>query len=136
MALMDTIRGLLGGKGGGSDLLGQLPGMLTGKSGDGLGLSRLVDQFKSAGLGEKADSWVGTGDNQPLEPDEMEKAVGSDRIDQMSKKSGLSIDAVKKELASVIPNLVNKLTPDGKLPSPSDLMGMVKGVDLGKLLGR
>jgi len=110
--------------------------MLTGKSGDGLGLSRLVDQFKSAGLGEKADSWVGTGDNQPLEPDEMEKAVGSDRIDQMSKKSGLSIDAVKKELASVIPNLVNKLTPDGKLPSPSDLMGMVKGVDLGKLLGR
>src|SRR6266540_4222555 len=112
MALMDTIRGLLGGKGGGSDLLGQLPGMLTGKSGDGLGLSRLVDQFKSAGLGEKADSWVGTGDNQPLEPDEMEKAVGSDRIDQMSKKSGLTIDAVKKELARVIPKLVNKLTPD------------------------
>jgi uncharacterized protein YidB (DUF937 family) len=116
MALMDRIKGLLGGKGSNSDLLGQLSGMLTGKSGDGLGLSRLVDQFKSAGLGEKA--------------------VGADRVNEMAKKSGLSVDAVNQELAHLIPNLVNKLTPDGKLPNPWELVGMVKSVDLGKLLGR
>ncbi len=136
MALVDTIKGLLGSKGGSSDLMGQLSSMLTGKSGDGQGLSRLLDQFKSAGLGEKAASWVGTGENHPLTPDEVEKAIGTERINEMSKKTGQSAESVKTGLSSLIPNLVNKLTPDGKLPNPSELLGMVKGMDLGKLLGK
>jgi uncharacterized protein YidB (DUF937 family) len=53
----------------------------------------------------------------------------------MSKQTGQSVDTLKTDLSSMIPNAVNKLTPDGKMPSPSDLLGMVKGMDFGKLLG-
>jgi uncharacterized protein YidB (DUF937 family) len=131
---MDTIMGMLG-KSGGKDVMGQLASMLTGKGGDGLGLSRLLDQFKSAGLGDKADSWVGTGPNESLSADEVEKAIGSDRLAQMSKQTGQSVDSLKTDLSSLIPSAVNKLTPDGKVPNPSELLNMVKGMDFGKLGG-
>jgi uncharacterized protein YidB (DUF937 family) len=134
MALLDSIMGMLG-KGGGKDVMSQLSSMLTGKGGDGLGLSRLIDQFKGAGLGDKADSWVGKGENQPLDPDEVEKAIGSDRLAKMSKQTGESVGALKTDLSKMIPSAVDKLTPDGKMPSPGDLLGMVKGMDFGKLLG-
>ena len=73
MGLLDSIKGMLGKSGGGKDVMSQLAGMLTGKGGDGLGLERLLEQFKGAGLGDKADSWVGTGENQPLTPDEVRR---------------------------------------------------------------
>jgi uncharacterized protein YidB (DUF937 family) len=134
MALLDSIMGMFG-KGGGKDVMSQLSSMLTGKGGDGLGLSRLIEQFKGAGLGDKADSWIGKGENQPLEPDEVEKAIGSDRLAKMSKQTGESVGNLKSDLSKMIPSAVDKLTPDGKMPSPGDLLGMVKGLDLGKLLG-
>jgi len=65
----------------------------------------------------------------------VEKAVGADRISEMSKKTGQSTAAVKEGLSSIIPEAVNKLTPDGKLPDPGDLIKMVKGLDPGKFLG-
>jgi uncharacterized protein YidB (DUF937 family) len=134
MGLLDTIMGMLG-KGGGKDVMSQLATMLTGKGGDGLGLSRLLDQFKGAGLGDKADSWVGTGPNQSLDPSEVEKAIGADRLQAMSKKTGQSVDSLKSDLSTMIPNAVNKLTPDGKVPDPGELLNMFKGQDLSKLLG-
>jgi uncharacterized protein YidB (DUF937 family) len=134
MGLLDSIMGMVG-KGGGKDVMSQLSTMLTGKGGDGMGLSRLLDQFKGAGLGDKADSWVGKGENQPLDPDEVEKAIGSERLAKMSKQTGQSVGTLKTDLSKMIPDAVNKLTPDGKVPNPSDLTSMVKGLDLGKLLG-
>ncbi len=134
MGLMDTIKGMLG-QSGGKDVMSQLSAMLTGKGGDGLGLSRLIEQFKGAGLGDKADSWVGTGENQDLSPDEVEKAIGRDRLDKMSKQTGESVGGLKSDLSKMIPSVVDKLTPDGKMPSPGDLLNKVKGMDLGKLLG-
>ena len=136
MGLMDTITGLMGKSGGGKDMMSQLSTMLTGKGGDGMGLSRLMDQFKGAGLGDKAESWVGTGENQPLSPDEVEKAIGADRLAKMSKETGKSVDELKKGLSTAIPESVNKLTPEGKMPNPSDLMNMAKNLDLGSLFGK
>jgi uncharacterized protein YidB (DUF937 family) len=136
MALLDSIMGMLGKGGGGKDVMSQLASMLTGKGGDGMGLSRLLDQFKGAGLGDKADSWVGTGDNQPLTPEEVQKAVGDDRLAKMSKQTGQSVGSLTTDLSKMIPEAVNKLTPDGKVPDPGDLMKMAKNLDLGKLLGR
>jgi uncharacterized protein YidB (DUF937 family) len=136
MGLMDTITGLMGKSGGGKDMMSQLSTMLTGKGGDGVGLSRLMDQFKGAGLGDKAESWVGTGENQPLSPDEVEKAIGADRLAKMSKETGKSVDELKKGLSTAIPESVNKLTPEGKMPNPSDLMSMAKNLDLGSLFGK
>ena len=135
MGLLDSIMGMLG-KGGGKDVMSQLSTMLTGKGGDGMGLSRLLDQFKGAGMGDKAESWVSSGENQPLDPDEVEKAIGSERLAKMSKQTGESVGALKTDLSKMIPDAVNKLTPDGKMPNPGDLMNMVKGLDLGKLLGK
>ena len=136
MGLRDSIKGMLGKSGGGQDVMSQLTGMLTGKGGDGLGLERLLEQFKGAGLGDKADSWVGTGENQPLTPDEVKKAIGDDRLATMSKQTGQSVGSLTTDLSKMIPAAVNKLTPDGKVPEPGDLMNMAKNLDLGKLLGR
>jgi uncharacterized protein YidB (DUF937 family) len=136
MGLLDSIMGMLGKSGGGKDVMSQLAGMLTGKGGDGLGLERLLEQFKGAGLGDKADSWVGTGENQPLTPDEVKKAIGDDRLATMSKQTGQSVGSLTTDLSKMIPAAVNKLTPDGKVPDPGDLMNMAKNLDLGKLLGR
>jgi len=135
MGLLDSIMAMLG-KGGGKDVMSQLATMLTGKGGDGMGLSRLLDQFKGAGMGDKAESWVSNGENQSLAPDEVEKAIGSERLAKMSKQTGESVGALKTDLSKMIPDAVNKLTPDGKMPNPGDLMNMVKGLDLGKLLGK
>ena len=136
MGLLDSIKGMLGQSGGGKDVMSQLAGMLTGKGGDGLGLSRLLEQFKGAGLGDKADSWVGTGENQPLSPAEVQKAIGDDRLAKMSKQTGQSVGSLTTDLSKMIPDAVNKLTPDGKVPDPGDLMNMAKNLDLGTLLGR
>ena len=136
MGLLDSIKGMLGTSGGGKDVMSQLAGMLTGKGGDGLGLERLLEQFKGAGLGDKADSWVGTGENQPLTPDEVKKAIGDDRLATMSKQTGQSVGSLTTDLSRMIPVAVNKLTPDGRVPDPGDLMNMAKNLDLGKLLGR
>jgi uncharacterized protein YidB (DUF937 family) len=136
MGLLDSIKRMLGTSGGGKDVMSQLAGMLTGKGGDGLGLERLLEQFKGAGLGDKADSWVGTGENQPLTPDEVRKAIGDDRLATMSKQTGQSVGSLTTDLSKMIPAAVNKLTPDGKVPDPGDLTNMAKNLDLGKLLGR
>jgi uncharacterized protein YidB (DUF937 family) len=136
VALLDSIRGMLGQGGGGKDVMSQLSSMLTGKGGDGMGLGRLLEQFKGAGLGDKADSWVGTGANQPLTPAEVQKAIGDDRLAKMSKQTGQSVGSLTTDLSKMIPDAVNKLTPDGKVPDPGDLMKMAKNLDLGKLLGK
>src|SRR6476619_4174407 len=136
MALLDSIMGMLGKSGGGKDVMSQLATMLTGKGGDGLGLERLLEQFKGAGLGDKADSWVGKGENQPLSPAEVQKAIGDDRLAKMSKQTGQSVGSLTTDLSKMIPAAVNKLTPDGKVPDPGDLMNMAKNLDLGTLLGK
>jgi len=136
MGLLDSIMGMLGKSGGGKDVMSQLASMLTGKGGDGLGLERLLEQFKGAGLGDKADSWVGKGENQPLSPAEVEKAIGDDRLAKMSKQTGQSVGSLTTDLSKMIPAAVNKLTPDGKVPDPGDVMNMAKNLDLGTLLGR
>ena len=79
---------------------------------------------------------MGTGENQPLSPDEVQKAIGDDRLATMSKQTGQSVGSLTTDLSKMIPAAVNKLTPDGKVPDPGDLMNMAKNLDLGKLLGR
>jgi uncharacterized protein YidB (DUF937 family) len=95
----------MGGQGGGA----------AGGSPAG-GLGGLVDAFKKAGLGEKADSWVGTGQNEPVTAPEVEKGVGRDVIDDLAAQTGLSRDELLKRLSEVLPGMVDKMTPGGKVP--------------------
>ena len=81
------------------------------------GLGGLVDSFRKAGLGDKADSWVGTGENAPVSETEVDKGVGGDVIDELAKQTGLSREELLKRLASVLPNVVDHMTPAGRLPT-------------------
>jgi uncharacterized protein YidB (DUF937 family) len=138
MGLMDTLKGLLGGGGAktGNPLADMLLKGLSGKGGAGLGaigglggLGGLLGKFQSAGLGDKAQSWVATGPNQAISGDEVERALGSDAVGQLASKAGMSPAQAKDGLASMLPNLVDKLTPGGQLPT-GGLGGLLKGLKL------
>lgn len=81
------------------------------------GLTELVNVFKSNGQGDKADSWVSTGPNAAISDKEVGTALGDDVIDGLVKQTGLSRDELLARLSKVLPEAVNQMTPDGKIPS-------------------
>lgn len=100
------------------DKIGDFVKNMTSKEGGaGGGLGDLVDSFKKSGLGKKADSWVGTGQNEQVTPAEVEKGVGGDVIDDLAKQTGISREELLKRLSDVLPGMVDKMTPAGKLPA-------------------
>jgi len=108
------------GSGGLLDEIGQVFG--SGNSGRNLseGLGTLVDRFRNAGQGAKADSWVSRDANRELQPDELETAIGGDTIDELSRKIGLSRAEIVNRLTAALPETVNRLTPEGRLPSETE----------------
>jgi len=108
--------------------MGLLDGVLGGIVGAGMvsvvngiieqhgGLSGVVNQFEQNGLGSTVKSWIGTGPNQPISPDEVHKALGPDLLQQLAAKSGLSVQDLAQKLAQVLPQAVDKMTPDGVIP--------------------
>jgi len=108
--------------------MGMLDGLLGGIVGAGMvsvvngiiekhgGLQGVVSEFEKNGLGATVTSWVGTGPNQPISPDQVQKALGPDLLQQLSEKSGLSVQDLTQKLAHVLPQAVDKLTPDGAIP--------------------
>jgi len=80
------------------------------------GLGELVDRFRQNGQGATADSWVATGVNKPINDSEVERALGPDLIDSLAKQTGLSRADLLSRLASMLPDVVDKMTPEGRLP--------------------
>ena len=78
------------------------------------GVQGLVDQFKQQGLGATINSWVGSGQNDPITPEQVHQAVGLDLMKELAAKAGMSPDDLAKKLATVLPTAVDKLTPAGK----------------------
>jgi uncharacterized protein YidB (DUF937 family) len=105
--------GSLGGLGG---LLGNLAGGAGAGSLLGNGLQELVQRFRENGQGDAADSWVSTGANRPVEPHQLEQAIGPGVLDQLTRSTGLSRDEILSRLARELPNAVDRYTPDGQLP--------------------
>ena len=89
------------------------------------GLGGLIDQFQKKGLGDVVDSWVNRGTNKSVAPDQVSAALGRDVVDQLSLRTGLSRDQVVAELARMLPNVVDKLTPDGRLPTQQEIMRLM-----------
>jgi uncharacterized protein YidB (DUF937 family) len=115
-----------GGTGGGmSDLLkGGLGGLLAGGAAGAIlsgGLGDLMKQLQQNGLGDQADSWVSNGPNKQVSPGDLANALGADQIDQLSSQSGLSRDDLLQGLSQYLPDVVNHLTPDGRLPSDNEI---------------
>ena len=91
------------------------------------GLGGLLDKLQKGGLGDTANSWVGSGQNQPVSPGQLGSALGPDIIKVLAQRSGLSEEEISKQLSQALPGVVNKLTPQGRLPTLAEVLGMVGG---------
>jgi len=91
------------------------------------GISGLAQQFAAQGLGHIISSWIGTGQNLPISPEQMHSILGSEQVRTIAAKVGLSPDAVNVGLAQILPQMVDQLTPDGQVPQ-EDLMA--KGLEV------
>lgn len=119
-----------GGMGGGlGDLLkGGLGGLLAGGAAGSVlsgGLNDLLRQFQQSGQGDAANSWVSTGPNKQISPDDLGRALGADQLDALSRQSGLSRDELLSGLSQHLPEVINHLTPDGRLPTENELAGRI-----------
>jgi uncharacterized protein YidB (DUF937 family) len=132
MSLLDTVLGSQS-----SPLASVLRALLSGGQASGIGsaetvqgaagspgiggLAGLLQRFESAGLGNLAQSWVGTGANAPVSPAQLEHALGADQILAMAAQTGLSREDLLAHLAQHLPGIIDRLTPGGELPPPSEL---------------
>lgn len=120
MGLLDDVLGkvtqAVGGSGGEqSALANEVLGLLSGGGGGG-GLQGLIQSFKDKGLGDIVSSWVGTGENLPIDVEQLKNGLGSDLIGQLASKAGISADVASSKLTELLPTLIDKLTPEGKVP--------------------
>ncbi len=134
--LGDILGGLFGGRpsggmpapgagtGGLGNLLpGGLGGLLSGAAAGSVvsgGLGNLVKQMQDNGYGKQAQSWVGTGQNEAIAPDDLANALGRDTIDTLSQQTGMERDELLSGLSQHLPQLVDQLTPEGRLPTEEE----------------
>ena len=117
---------LFGGKGQTASASAQ-PTTDTSDAGGVLGgLGGLVNKLQQGGLGDVVNSWVGSGQNQPVSPGQLGSALGPSIMKTVSQLTGISEDDLAKQLSQVLPGVVNSLTPNGKLPTVAELSKMME----------
>lgn len=99
-------------QGGGNPALQMVMGLMQQNG----GLGGLVDMLSRNGLGQQAASWVGSGENLPVSADQLGQALGSGPLGELAGRFGLDPQALSGSLAQYLPEAVNQLTPDGRLP--------------------
>lgn len=119
MGMFDDIvgkaQGLLGESGGeGSGLLKGVMELLSDKEGGGLG--GLLQSFQQKGLGDIISSWISTGQNLPISPDQIKEGLGSETLQNLAAKAGISTEDATAKLSELMPGLIDKMTPDGVIP--------------------
>jgi uncharacterized protein YidB (DUF937 family) len=126
--LGNVLGGMLGGQSGGGGLGGMLGSVLGGGQGGASGaggalggLGALLNGFQQAGLGDHVASWVGTGQNMPISADDVSKVLGHDAVAQIAQQAGVSHGDASAGLAALLPQLVDHLTPNGKMPEGGQL---------------
>jgi uncharacterized protein YidB (DUF937 family) len=118
----DSLGSVLGGFGAGNqagrgNLLLQLALMLLQQNG---GLQGVLGRFRERGLSQQADSWVGTGQNMNISPDQLQQVFGSSTISDIATRLGVSEQEAGSEMAQVLPEIINQLTPQGQVPENSN----------------
>ena len=102
------------------DLPGGLGGVLAGLGGAGA-LGALVDQFTRNGHGDAMGSWIGRGQNQRIAPHQLAEALGPTAVDELEVETGLSREQLLAELSDELPDAVDQLTPEGRLPDDREI---------------
>ena len=145
MGLLDSVLGSVlgggqqqpaGGGGGTGALINIVAGMLAnsqqqggGVGGSGGGLAGLVEQFQRSGLGDVMNSWIGTGQNQSISPDQLGGVLGDDMLGKLTQQTGMNPGDLLGQLSQMLPQMVDHATPEGKIPEGG--LG-----DIGAILGR
>jgi uncharacterized protein YidB (DUF937 family) len=141
MGLLDSVLGgVLGGgqqQGGAGALINIVAGMLANQGGGGAaggsgGLGGLVEQFQRNGMGDVMNSWVGKGENLPIAPDQLGNVLGGDLLGKLTQQTGMGQSDLLGQLSQLLPQMVDKATPEGAIPSGG--LGDI-GAILGKLGG-
>jgi uncharacterized protein YidB (DUF937 family) len=149
MGLLDSVLGgMLGGgqqqQGGAGALINIVAGMLAnshggaaagggGAAAGGLGgLGGLAEQFQKGGLGDVMNSWIGKGENLPISPDQLGNVLGGDLLGKLTQQTGMGQGDLLGQLSQLLPQMVDKATPDGAVPAGG--LGDI-GAILGKLGG-
>lgn len=123
MDILGTLQSALGDENKGNDLLGSVMNLIGGQN----GLSALVQQFTSNGLGDVVSSWIGSGNNMPVSSEQIQSTLGSETVKNLASKLGMDSNSFAGQLSNMLPDVVDKLTPDGKMPE-GDILS--KGMDL------
>jgi len=148
MGLLDEILKQAGGSQAGGTALGSIASMLArnpqivsaalsmlnpkdASVGGAGGLGDVIAAFTKGGHGDIASSWVGGGPNKPIDPGALSSVLGGDVLGQFAQKAGIGAGEAPSVLASILPELVNQLTPQGQVPQGNALEGMI-----GSLLGQ
>lgn len=119
-----------GGRGAGGNPLEALAGAILGGQGAQGGLGGLLSQLQSAGLGREADSWVSPGQNMSVDPGQLLDAFGRERMQGLAQQNGMDLNEMLAGLSQQLPQVVDQLTPQGRLPQANELQDV-----LGALLG-
>ena len=128
MGLLDSIIGsVLGTNNPNSGAMGSILSSVLASQG---GVGGLLQKMNQGGLGNVANSWVGNGPNQSVDPGQLGQVLGHDQVDQWSQQSGLPHDTILSELSKLLPHAVDQMTPGGQVPaggqggSPFDAPGL------------
>lgn len=112
--LLDWLQTGLGGVLAGGAAGGAAGSVVSG------GLNELLKRLQQNGLGDTGQSWVGHGPNQPVTPDSLEKAAGADTLDALARETGMPRDELLRRLSAELPHDVDKLTPQGRIPTAEE----------------
>ncbi len=128
-------------------LVGQVESALSGNQGGVMdavthlinnpetgGLQGLIKTFQDNGLGNEVASWISTGQNMPITPDQILQVIGNDRLQSIAQKFGLSPQTLSSGLAEMLPHVIDKLSPNGQLPA-NHLVEQGLSLLKGKLFG-
>ena len=118
-SILDKLRGAGSSGGRQTSLQDAIVGLLSHSQGGGIG--GLLDTFKGKGLGDIFSSWISTGPNQAVTPEQIIHALGSDRLGRIAKKTGLSHKDAAHGLSTLLPEIIDKLTPQGNIPQGNAL---------------
>jgi len=114
MGLDDILKSVTGGEGNsqGGGLMDSVMGLIGGNN---KGLGGLVEKFTAGGLGDVVSSWVGKGENKPVSADQITSVLGDGKIAEIAKKAGIDPKMVSSKISEILPQVVDKLTPNGKI---------------------
>ncbi|HSC65604.1 MAG TPA: YidB family protein [Caldimonas sp.] len=119
MALLPIVLSMLSNRGGAASGVAGAGGGAMG------GLGGLLQQLTQSGYGQQADSWVGTGANEPLPPQAWSKVLAPEQLSAIASQAGISEDEARHGLSQLVPEVVDHLTPQGQLPAADQLLASI-----------